>query len=41
MGYESDILYFTSVKDGDNGADGADGITPHIQDGYWYIGDEP
>ena len=31
----------TKVEEGEfDGADGKDGITPHIKDGYWYIGNE-
>jgi hypothetical protein len=33
------VGYIDSKGVGADGKDGADGITPHIQDGYWWIGD--
>ena len=37
-GFEGSEEEWLFSLQGEDGADGTNGLTPHIQDGYWYIG---
>ena len=37
-GFEGSEIEWLFSLQGEDGKDGTNGLTPHIQDGYWYIG---